>query len=189
MIFPKSFYDIDFKIVAERLSPPFARAVKFLAWFNSLLTPLQQTRDELFEKYYYLGGSNYILPGELIGLDERLKYNAQTVLFEYILNKHYGVVVAPYIYIVNHTGSLDTVYLADAVSGEPTSYWNDPPNDADTVFIGNESDYMAAYDFTVYVPAALYATLGASNPERDANVQFEVDKYKIIGTNNNIISY
>ncbi len=189
MIFPRSFYSIDFKIVAERLLPPFMRQPKQLSWINSLLTPLQEARDNFFDVYYYDGGVSILDGSDNFGLNERLKYNSQTILFEYILNKEFGVVSAPFIYIENFVGGLDTVYLTETTSASPPTYFGDSPNQVDTIFIGNEEDYIPAFDFTVWVPLALYNSLGASIAERTARVQFEVNKYKIVGVNNNIQTY
>ena len=188
MIFPKSFYDVDFTILSEKVTPPFLRKPKMLAWLTSLLAPLQNVRNEFFEKYYYNGGANF-LNTNTISVDERLKYNSQTILLEFILNKAFGITTAPLIFIVNATGFADTEFLSSVTSGDVPSYWGDSPNDSDTVFLQNEIEYLPAFDFTVYVPLAVYNTLGTTNPQRDARVQKEVDKYKIIGTTNNIISY
>lgn len=189
MIFPRSFYSINFEIVAERLLPPFMRQPKQLSWLKSLLTPLQEARDNFFDVYYYDGGVSILDGTDNFGLNERLKYNSQTILLEFILNKEFGVVAAPFIYIQNFVGGLDTVYLTDEITGDVPTYVGDSPNQVDTVFIANEDEYSPANDFTVFVPIALYTTLGTTNPERDARVQKEVNKYKLIGVTNNIQSY
>jgi hypothetical protein len=189
MIFPRSFYSIDFTIVAERLLPPFMRQSKQLAWLKSLLTPMQEIRDNLIDVYYYDGGVCLLDGSDNFGLNERLKYNSQTILLEFILNKEFAVVSAPFIYIENFVGGLDTIYLTDVSTGDVPAYVGDSPNQVDTLFIANEDEYLPAYDFTVWVPLALYNTLGATNPERSARVQTEVNKYKLIGVTNNIATY
>ena len=188
MINPRSFYNVDYTMAGERLSPPFIRQPKYLAWIKSILTPLQQLRDNIFNTYYYDGGTDFTTGLTNFGLNERLKYNSQTILFEYYLNKKFNITSAPFIYIKNFVGGLDTVYLTDQ-NGDIPTYVGDSPNQVDTIFIANEDEYLPDNDFTVFVPTAVYTTLGASNPERDAVVQIEVDKYKIIGTKNNITAY
>ena len=53
----------------------------------------------------------------------------------------------------------------------------------------NESELLSGIDFTVFVPTAIYNTLGTDATQKDASVQSQVDKYKAYGVNNNINTY
>jgi hypothetical protein len=189
MIFNREFYSIDFELVAERLLPPFLRTPISLAWIRSILKPLQQLRDSNIDAYYYDGGVDITTGNTAVGLNERLKYNSQTILLEYILNKHFSVVSSPFIYIDNAVSSTDINYVSSVGDGFVPLYVGDSPNDANTVFLGSESDYFPAFDFTVYVPTAVFNTLGSTLAERQARVQAEVNKYKLIGVNNTVTNY
>lgn len=180
-------FDINIALISERNLVPFYRQPKHLAWLKALGAPLQEYRDKIFNDYAD-GGTDYDA-NEIIGVRERIKYNSQTIVLEAVLNKHFGVIVAPFIYIQNGISIEQEIFLTDSGDGYLPIYFGDSPNDVDTIYIGEEVDYNPAYDFIVYVPSALYATLGASNPERTARVQEQVDKYKLIGVINNIATY
>ncbi len=46
-----SVYDIDFGKITEALLPPKFREAKWIAWLKSLITPLQWTKDNTFDKF------------------------------------------------------------------------------------------------------------------------------------------
>lgn len=182
-------YDINFKILSERITPPFLRKPVLLAWFAALLKPVQELRDNIFSDYAN-GGFDFIVNNSVFGIRERVKRNAQTIAFENTLNREFAVLTAPLIYIRNFVGSQDLVYLTDETSGYTPSFWDQPPNTAnETVFMGNEIDYLPDFDFIVYVPNGIFVTLGTTLAERKARVQSEVDKYKISGTTNDVLPY
>ena len=84
-----AIYDVTYSLISERLLPPFKRTPILLAYLNAALTPLQTLRDWIFNDYYN-GGTEIDGSGTVIGINERLKYNSQTILLEYILNNALG---------------------------------------------------------------------------------------------------
>lgn len=180
-------FDINIALTSERILVPDYRQAKQLAWLKALGTPLQEFHDKIFNDFSD-GGTDWD-GNAIIGIRERMRYNSQTMFLEWILNKHFGVTSAPFIYIQNGISVESEIFLTEDGDGYYPVFISESPNDVDTVYIGDVSDYSPENDFTVYVPSALYATLGASNPERTARVQKEVDKYKLIGINNNVATY
>jgi len=84
-----AIYDVTYSLISERLLPPFKRTPILLSYLNAALKPLQTLRDWIFDDYYN-GGTEIDGSGSIIGINERLKYNSQTILLEYILNNALG---------------------------------------------------------------------------------------------------
>lgn len=84
-----AIYDVTYSLISERLLPPFKRTPILLSYIKSALKPLQTVRDWIFDDYYN-GGTEIDGSGTIIGINERLKYNSQTILLEYILNNALG---------------------------------------------------------------------------------------------------
>lgn len=120
-----------------------------------------------------------------IGLRERAKYNSQIIVLEYALNKWYMVGTSdPQIYINN-------INVANGfLMGQTGQYSSKMANNGNfaTTFMGN-SFTAVQYDFTVYVPVLLFATLGTNALNRENNVRAFVDKYKLVGLTYNVLTF
>lgn len=120
-----------------------------------------------------------------IGVNQRVRFNSQIIILEHALNKWYqvdqlsdqiyiGVNIVPNIFVMGTTGASsskmpnNSVFMLD--------------------YLGVDPDFSAT-EFTVYVPAALYATLGTNATNRENNVRRFVDKYKISGITYNVTTY
>jgi len=112
-----------------------------------------------------------------IGVRERAKYNSEIIVLEYALNKWYRVPTSdPQIYIANNnvaSGFLMGASSATSSVMAADSYYS-------TSYMGLTYTPVA-YDFTVFVPVVLFATLGSTLANRENNVRSFVDKYKLAG--------
>jgi hypothetical protein len=122
-----------------------------------------------------------------IGSDERVKYSAQKLLFEFALNKFFMVAALPadQIYITNNFINSGDVFVMDTDS-ELSSVMP-----LDSNFQEDYLDYTATYatgiyDYTIFVPTADYTALG-SNAE--AIIRTFADKYNIAGMQYDVVTY
>lgn len=117
-----------------------------------------------------------------IGSNERVKYSAQKLLFEFALNKFF---ITSGIYITNNFVDTGNVFIMDTDSEESSVM------PLDSLY---QEDYMdltatyatAIYDYTIFVPVAFHTSLGANADGLIANfankynlegMQFEIDTY------------
>lgn len=109
-----------------------------------------------------------------IGVDERVKYNSQRLLFEYALNRFFRT---SGIYIENNFVTPTNVF-AMGNSSQSSSYM--PSNSIyQSDFMPDKPTYTTAiYDFTIFFPAADYAALGSS---ADLIIRSFADVYNLVG--------
>lgn len=122
-----------------------------------------------------------------IGVDERLKYNAQIIVFEYALNRWFkNVGATDQIYIETNDTNGDMMVMANSsvlssnMAGQSIF---------STSFMGNAYTASAQYDYTIYFPAALFATLGATVTDQENAVRNIANKYNVAGMQYNIITF
>jgi len=159
-----SKYNVNLGVLAERIAPPSKRAERHLAWYRALLQPLQKLTNFIF-KDYRLGGTDYISGEDIIGIEERMKYNGQAMVLEAILNKVFKVWSSPYIYIVDNVQDLVPNYFRNLSEGYPAQFfWGDGSGDpswsvatayttGDTVLYNNRR-YRSIQDGTGNLPDA-----------------------------------
>ncbi len=163
-------YTVDFKLVADRTSPPTKRGVIFAALFRALLKPLKDLRDDLFDTYRP-------------DVSQRTKYNSQTVVMEQILNNLAGISMAPLIYIENKTILAEMNFFYNEAEGFPAHYFANEAEIPDTpIYFFNDDEQIEEFDFIVWVPDASFA-------DWEIRIRAEVDKYKIAGVNYDVQSY
>jgi hypothetical protein len=124
---------------------------------------------------------------DFVGAFERVKYNGQKMVLQYILNRYLNTTYAtiPTIYITTNTIDTNGFYIGvDGASELGELGDNSNQND----FLGT-SYTLNQYSFTVYVPVLLFATLGTNAANRENRVRNVVDKYKLAGTNYNVTTY
>jgi len=126
------------------------------------------------------------------GVVERIKYNCQTVMLEWILNRWFATsFVQPGggnsdIYIVNNDRSSST-FVAGAISGGVTygSYVYSTPEFVDD-FVPETPSFSSSPNFTVYYPISLIPTITNEKYYQLVNL---VNKYKTFGSTVEYISY
>lgn len=123
-----------------------------------------------------------------IGVEERLKYNSQIILLEYALNRWYMVDnTSDQIYIENNYNVNNAFVMGN--SGQYSSAMANNSN-AQNYFLGNAYTYPdVSYNYTIYVPLALFTTLGTSAANREYNVRSFVDKYNLAGIKYKVTTY
>ena len=109
-----------------------------------------------------------------IGVDERVKYNSQRLLFEYALNRFFRT---SGIYIENNFVTPTNVF-AMGDSSQSSSYM--PSNSVyQADFMPDVPTYTTAiYDFTIFFPIADYTALGTS---ADLIIRSFADVYNLVG--------
>ncbi|RKR83174.1 hypothetical protein BDD43_3376 [Mucilaginibacter gracilis] len=139
-----------------------------LAWLTALVSPLEQTRDDVFITFR----------NEAI---EKARYNCQTIILQSILNKVFNTGNKTDIYIKNSDEFTEHTNLFNEAEGYPAIYlYNE--GEGRPIYLFNESEFEQVYDFVVYVPTAIY------NASLDV-LKAWIDKYKFSGINYNIIAY
>lgn len=126
----------------------------------------------------------YRLPN-FIPLDERIYFNGQIMTLEYALNRWFLNPGNPRIYIGTNA-VVDTTFLM-ATTNDLSSTMTNPE-----VFQGYfMSDVYTpiTYDFTIYVPLALWTSLASNDNDREYRIRRFVDIYKATGIIYNITTY
>lgn len=128
-----------------------------------------------------------LIEKDFVGANERVKYNGQKMVLEYILNRYLNTTATtiPTIYIQTNPVDVNGFYMGiDGISELGELGTNTNQDD----FLGT-SYTLNQYCFTIYVPAALYTTLGTSAANRENRVRNVADKYVIAGINYSISTY
>lgn len=128
-----------------------------------------------------------LIEKDFVGSFERIKYNGQKMVLQYVLNRYLNITATtlPTIYITTNTVDVNGFYLGVDGASE-LGELGDNTNQND--FLGT-SYSLNQYSFTVFVPVALFATLGTTTANRENRVRNVVDKYKYAGTNYNVLTY
>lgn len=129
-----------------------------------------------------------LINDNFIGVDERIKYTSQIIILEYALNKWYQVANVD-----------DQIYLDDFsnvsmqfVLGEGSATSSLMPNNSvnQIQYMGNYPQFaVTSYDFIVYVPIALFNSLGTNYSNRYNNISNFVKKYTLSGIKFEIDTY
>jgi hypothetical protein len=133
----------------------------------------------------------YKTQDSFIGLTERMKYNSQKMIFEYALNRWFGLSfvqppsLSP-IYITNNTLDLNNFLVSS--NDEDSSYATLAGNFS-LDFVGTTVTSYSQYSFTIYYPSSLPATLGITSTLLEKQIEELANKLKISGTLYNILSY
>lgn len=136
-----------------------------------------------------------LVTGDFRGAVERIKYNCQTIMLEYILNKWFGTTfrqpaigVPSDIYIVNNSRdsslflisenrTFDGIFIASKIAQQEAQAEE---------WIGETATYSLGANFTVYYPIALIPT---TTDDRYYQMTSLINKYKIFGSTADYISY
>ena len=136
---------------------------------------------------------------DFVGIDERIKFSSQHMVFQYVLNRYLNITYAtiPQIYTVKN--SIDTNGFYMGVDGDG-SYGE---MGVGTGALTNQDDFMGTsyslnqYAFTIYVPIALANSFTSETPDvvpniapnRERMVRNVADKYKLAGMTYNVVTY
>lgn len=116
---------------------------------------------------------------DYVGVRERQKYNSRKLLFEFILNKWFEVAIppAPQIYIQNNN-TYGTAFLL----GETGPYSSKMANNSayQVNYLGSAYTFNQN-NFTIFVPAAVFAAIDANPVIAEGIVRSVADKYVIAG--------
>lgn len=123
-----------------------------------------------------------------IGTDERVKYTAQKLLFEYSLNRYFEVPIAdPQIYITRYAFVTSTFIM-----GQSGDYSSSMSNDSiySSSWMGISPTFtFPIYDYTINVPILLFTSLGSTLSNRENAIRNFADKYNVAGFTYKIITY
>ena len=143
----------------------------------------------------------YKLAGDFIGADEHLKMNGQKLMFEYALNRWFGIAAwstvqwtgtpgYTQIYIKRNLSSNSNYWLSNGGAGSLTSFMANS-NNAQFFFLGNSYSTYNPYRFTIYVPNAILTAITLPPGITDAKTVIAdfATKYTRIGKKFNVIGY
>jgi hypothetical protein len=131
-----------------------------------------------------------IYQNSFIGVDERITYNHVKLSLEYALNKRFQTTfnqppLISDIYITTNSKGINPFIVADTEAESSPSY-----RDGSTEFIVNSYTVGATfYNFTVYVPLAVYNGVSTSAAARENIFRTFINRYNTIGINYNIQTY
>lgn len=114
-----------------------------------------------------------------IGVTERSKYNAQLIVYEYALNHWFQNTGAPdYIFIENNDTESDFFIMAES---EDLSSGMSILDAFANEFMGVSEIITTQYDYTIWVPAGLWFTIGSTDQDRENTVRKIANKYNVAG--------
>jgi hypothetical protein len=134
--------------------------------------------------YWWLVETNFV------GVYERIAYNAQILTFEYALNKWFRTTFrqptgVPDIYIVNNAVTPHVFVVGASHTNSAQTYYYDFAN---FQYVINAYSF-SQYDFTIFIPVAVWTALGSNATDRNNKVRSFADKYNVIGNQYNITTY
>jgi len=170
-------------------------------WADIAYTKGQRVRyidNAVYENIQSVGNASGILPTNsnywykildiFIGVNERVKYNGQIIMYEFALNKYFRVGIAPFIFITNNP--IQSPFFISGLS-EPFSSSVYESGIYNSDYVGQEYNVSIKKqnNYTINVPIALFNSLGATDDVRAAIVKAQAEKYNVYGMIYNIISY
>ncbi len=125
----------------------------------------------------------------VIGLEERLQYNGQTIVLTYALNKWFGTTyrqppALSDVYILNNSIS-PAGFVVGATEGSSSVVYRGTSSEA----VINDYSFDESINFTIYFPSAAFALLDDTDNARYAAIRFFTDKYLPAGLVYNIQVY
>lgn len=121
-----------------------------------------------------------------IGVRERLLYNSQKIVFEFLLNKHFEVPASdPQIYISNIDSGAAQFLLGRSGATSSTLARN---STYQPYYLGRVYS-LQIYSFAIYVPNAVFTALNSNTLYAENIVRQIADKYVIAGKLYTVIQY
>jgi hypothetical protein len=128
-----------------------------------------------------------VLPS-FIGATERTKYSASKIVFEYALNKEFGTTF-------KQPPLVSDIYINNIAPAFTSFLVGIDTDTSDYVGLIGSSGYVtpteiftaaSSYEFTINIPTAVYSALGTA---AEQIIRKFADKYAIVGTFYNIVTY
>lgn len=124
-----------------------------------------------------------LIEKDFVGIDERSKFTSQHMVFQYVLNRYLNTTVStiPQIYVTRNVIDTNGFYMGadgDGTYGELATNTGTITTQDD--FLGT-SYSLNQYAMTIYVPTALFTTLGSNAANREQTVRNVADKYVLAG--------
>lgn len=136
---------------------------------------------------------------DFVGIDERVKFSSQHMVFQYVLNRYLNITYAtiPQIYTIKNSIDTNGFYMGDDGDGSYGEMGTGTGAIADQDDFMDDSYSLNQYAFTIYVPIALANTLTSETPDvvpniapnREKMVRNVADKYKLAGMTYNVVTY
>jgi hypothetical protein len=124
-----------------------------------------------------------------IGVDERLTYNHQKISLEWGLNKRFGTTF-------RQPNLVSDIYITtNVVVNPPFIVGGDEPISSvtyrtnSTEFIINNYSFGNFFNFTIYVPVAVFNALSSNASAREPIIRNFVDRYNSAGITYNVVTY
>jgi len=119
-----------------------------------------------------------------IGMDERIRFAPNKIILEYALNKIFGTTfnqppVLSAIYLVRNINSSDVFEVGQTNSESSTVSQSEI--DSDYSIPQFNPSVIAVFDYTVFVPVAVWTALAATATERNNIILTVLNKYKLQG--------
>lgn len=129
-----------------------------------------------------------VIVDNFIGLNERLKYTSQIIAFEYMLNRWFRNIGATDQIYIGNNNNIQYVFVMGQ-SG-PTSSNMAVNSLSSTSFMGLNPTFSGTqYNFTIYVPSALFATLGTNPINQENAVRSFADQFVLAGILYNVLTF
>jgi hypothetical protein len=143
---------------------------------NLAITPTDQTAWRL------------ILPS-FIGMEERLKYNGNKLIFEWAINKNFDTVFrqppnTSDIFISVFANPFNVFVIGAAESNSSVNY-----ADTSAQFIINEYDFDSYFNMAINVPVAVFNALDADTANCEKIIRNFANRYIVAGITYQIITY
>lgn len=120
-----------------------------------------------------------LIVDNFIGLNERLKYTSQIITIEYALNRWFmNIGATDQIYIQNNN-TIQSVFVM-GVTG-PFSSAMAVNSLSSTSFMAVNPTFSVQYNFTIYVPVALFNSLGSTPQDSENTVRRYADQFVLAG--------
>jgi len=141
-----SFYTINWADFVTDFLPPDKREDINEAYITALLTPLQTIHNQTYGVFRP-------------SIEAIAKQNGQRILLEDILNTTFAVVGPQFIYIDNSGDDiLPAIFFNENEGLIPNNFFNE--SEATPFYFNNAAEISNNKNFVVYVPAAVYASVG-----------------------------
>lgn len=128
---------------------------------------------------------------KFVGIVPRMSYSPQWLKFEWALNEWFGGT------FVNSPGASD-IYVSLLTNNDTTFWCGINENESSLVVADNVDIYgwiqavdltAATYQFTIWIPLAIWTPLAATDAERERIVRAFADTYVLAGVSYNLDTY
>lgn len=128
-----------------------------------------------------------IINKDFVGIDAKVRFNGQKMIFEYVLNLYLNTTATtiPLIYTTRNNVDTNGFYLG--VDGDSSF--------GELGLDSNQNDYLGTsyiigqYAMSIYVPLSIYNSLASSPADRESRVRNIADRYIVAGINYNVLTY